>query len=271
MAIEQMTKEALQEDENLVYFRMFGPFQVENKYGIVEEKPNLTSVPWMLLKYMLFNIYCSRGHLSDMLSDTQCVRVHMDELIDVLWKASEKQTETSVNRTRVRRLREALIPLHLDNVETGLVRFKYEQFSFNPKYTLILDDCLFNAHIMKIVEWPMDDASVLQSCSEALEIYRGTYLMSSSELAWLKPDQDHYQKLFEVLVRNTLERTKITGDKRCLPLLCKRVVDLAPDWEEFHRDLVRYLVEQKEDKLLMQYIYNLSHSRETGPDWLINI
>ena len=243
-----------QDNSNRVRFRMFGLLQVENKYGTVEENPVRPGVSWLLLKYMLFNY--GRNISEEEMTDVACANM------------PSIQTDDSANRVRRRRLRDALKPLHLDDIHHGLVQFELGMYVLNPDYVMELDVDRFNAIIGELLARPMDDPDAMQLCFEALEIYRGDFLKGTYEAEWLKPYQEHYRKLFEFLAQNTFQRIQISGDKQALSLLCKRTACIVPQWEEFHRPLSHYLIEQKEGELLLRYVYLLSQSR---PSWINDI
>ena len=252
MNANETLKKRYEENENLVSLRLFGPLQVENKYGIVEESRFRPSVSWLLLKYMVVNI--GRD-------------VSEEEMNARVWPMEGITQEALTNRLRLRRLREAIAPLHLDK-QNGLVLFADEWFALNPNYTIETDEDRFGAIMEQLKELPMEDLEAIPLCAEALEIYRGKYLNNTYEAEWLTPFQNYYEKLFKFLLTNTLERIKTTGDKRPLALLCRRSATLMPDWEELHRDIVSMMVEYKEENMLLQYIALLTTSKDAPPEWI---
>ena len=106
-----------------VNVRLFGRVELENQWGRAAENPSHPSFSWALLKYLLVNA----GR-----------EVSLEELLGTVWPDDPDINTQYAANIRLRRLREALTPLHLQG-KTGLVLYENGRYSLNPDYTLRTD------------------------------------------------------------------------------------------------------------------------------------
>jgi len=253
MTIAKNPQNIQSDTESVVQIKLFGPLQIENNYGIVEENVIRPGVSWLLLKYILVNLG----------------RDVTEEELGKLW--SDKpgtQDDAAANRVRLRRLREALAPLHLDNKFGGLVLYGAGRYRINRFYELQLDVDVYDGLLERIARLPAEEPEGLRLCAEALELQRGGYLEFTSDADWLRPYQEHYRKTFVVLAEETLRRMQALGDDSAVSLLCRRAADLVPENADLHRRILGFLMENKKELLILRYISQLSRVDGKGPEWL---
>lgn len=226
--------------ENEVHVRLFGPLELENRWGRVTESPR-SSLSWLLLKYLLL--------------DPER-RVPREEVRQALWNSEADIDHDGAARVRLRRLRGALTPLHLDGT-SGLVLYAGGMYYLNPCYDIITDEERFRNCMAAVRSLPPTDPDGLAAAREALELFRGPFL-EQTEAPWLEVYRAACRREFAVLARSALERSAALEDDRAVPLLCKRAVLLAPEDEALHRAVIRHLMERGRELELARYIAKLS-------------
>ena len=233
----------LAEDELLL--RLFGALELENRRGrLCENRSKPAALTWLTLKYLLVN---SKRD------------VETEELLALDESGKESRNSDGAMRTRLRRVRDLLLPLGLES-RRGLVLYSNGKYSVNSDWSLISDEDAFNAIMLRLRRLPADAEEGMELCAEALEIMRGPYLGYSGDVKWLRGYREHYKREFARLGEDTLRRMRATGRGDCAPLLWRRAVAIAPDCEALHRAILAFLVEQKAELELLRYVNQLSHA-----------
>jgi len=240
--------------DNAVRVRLFGAVELQNNIGFVAENRSRASMPWLLLKYLLLN------------ADRE---VSQEEAQETLWSHLEGGSESAA-RVRLRRLRESFAPLGLDGTK-GLLLFYDNKYCFNPQYELITDEKLFRDLMVRIRMSDLDDPEGLNACFEALTLCRGRFMKFTDDYYWLRDHRRYYSSEFCDLALSTLERMRAVGDSKAANVLCRAAVEMIPREEEVHREIFRYMMEQKLEIDLMRYMTQLSHISFKGPEWLRNL
>lgn len=235
-----------------VRVRLFGVVELENRYGRVTENRSRQSLSWLLLKYLLVNPGREIG---------------LEELIGTLWPATEGNDEGAA-RVRLRRLREALAPLHLDG-RSGLVLFSLGKYCLNPDYEVHSDEDELLRLLARIRISEPDEAGGLEACAQALELMRGEFMEYTPDAPWLRRYRDYYRREAAWLCRATLERCSAPEDGEALSLLCRRAAALVPEDEELHRAIIGRLLDGRMEIELMRHIAQLSRSGKAA--WLEDI
>lgn len=237
--------------DKFVRVKLFGVVELENHQGHITENPSKQSYPWLLLKYLLVN----RGR-----------DVSQEELIETVWAAAGEDNTEGAARVRLRRLREALRPLGLDN-ERGLIRFHLGNYSLNPDYEILCDTDRFAELSAALKGCSISDPAGLQLCKDILELLRGPFLQHTQDAPWLNGYRSYYSNAFRDIVPNILERMSALQDYSLVRLLCSRAIVIAPGEEELHRKIISYLVEQKLEFELVRYVSQLSRTSD-GAKWV---
>lgn len=236
-----------------VNVRLFGKFEIENKWGKRNEPRANRAGSWMLIKYLLANT----GR-----------EVPGDELLDaILVGGAESETEVSA-RVRLTRARKALEPLRLNGAKDGLILFSGGKYSINPAYDVYTDEERFLDLRRRIKSIPACEPAGMALCREAIELFRGPYLDDVHTRPWIEQFRKTYANEFAALGLDTLSRVEALGDFGVMPLLCRRAVAIAPEAEALHKALVKLLVEQKEEVELLRHISRLTR---TGAEWITEL
>lgn len=226
--------------ERSVHVRLFGALELENHLGCVTENRSRQSLSWLLLKYLLIN----PGR-----------EIDLDELVGTLWPPTEGNDEGAA-RVRLRRLREALAPLHLDG-RNGLVLFSLGKFCLNPDYEVHSDEGELLRLLARIRISAPDEAEGRELCLRALELLRGEFLEYTGDAPWLWRYRDYYRREAAWLCRETLERC---CDREAMELLCRRAAALVPEDEELHRAIIGRLLDGRMEIELLRHITSLNRS-----------
>ncbi len=236
--------------ENELIVRFFGALELENKYGkLCENKSKPAGVVWHTLKYLLVNS----------IRDVEQTELELLEL-----PGHEEKVPDGAMRTRLRRVRDLLIPLHMGG-RNELLLYNDLKYSVNSDYVLRTDEDAFNAIMERLRSLPEDEPEGIELCAEALELCRGPYLSYSGDAKWVKGYQEFYKREFCALCEQTLRRMRALGDSSAAVLLWNRAVAVAPESEETNRAILGYLIEQKKELEVIRYV---THLTLKGARWL---
>lgn len=233
-----------------VNVRLFGKFEIENKWGRIDRPRANRANSWMLLKYLL-------SHTGR--------EVTQEELLDAILEGGADSDTGNNARVRLVRARKALEPLRLNDANKGLILFSFGKYSINPDYDVYTDEACFLEIKRRLKTIPADVPEGLDLCVEALELFRGPYLDDVHSRPWIDELRRTYAGQFVELAFDALKRGETLGDSRALPLLCRRAVAIAPEAEKLHITVVNTLMEQREEVELVRYIAQLAR---LDAEWL---
>lgn len=234
-----------------VHVRLFGPLELENRWGHVIENRARSSVCWLLLKYLL----ADPGRA-----------VTVEEAREVLWPADADIDHDGAARVRLRRLRNTLTPLQLGGTD-GLVLYAAGEYRLNGVYCLCTDEARFREVTGRLRSCSREDPKGLALCREALELYRGEFMEFTEAAPWLLAYREAYHREFAALARETLARAEQSGDGQAMELLCRRAAVLVPEDEELHRAIIRRLMDTRNEVQLVRHVSQLSRAGERAK-WL---
>ena len=233
-----------------VYAKLFGSTEIHNEEGTLVEDPSSTFSYMPMLQYLLLN----PGYRLP------------KKTVMKLWPAGKPRAKINAAvDTRVRRVRDALKPLHLDRA-SGLVCEQEESVYLNPDYTVQRDLDLFETLLQEIPRYATTDSKGLDLCLEALALYSGPLLEHTEQANWMKKRRVAFHKQFLILASETSRRIAALRTTEGLSLLCQRVGNCAPEEQALNEKLLRYLMEQRSAFCANGHLYRL---RSTGKaDWL---
>lgn len=184
--------------------------------------------------------------------------VPLQELLEAAWPDKQDiNTEYAAN-IRLRRLREAVMPLHLEG-RKGWIQFDSGMYFLNPDYTVWTDVEVFQKLMAQIQTKAVDDPDGLSLCAQVLEVFHAPFLERTEPAEWLAKLRDQYNAEFLRLAYDTLERMKALGDDQAIVALCRDVAAILPEEEPLNKAIISYMVEQNRQIELMRYISRLSH------------
>ncbi len=231
----------IKNSEHSVRVRIFGPVELENRFGRAREVPGQQSQPWLMLKYLLANQGREASHT---------------ELLSQIWGDSRIDTEGNGDgaaRVYLNRLRQILKPLQLDG-KNGLIGFSAGYYSLNPNFELNADMDLFWILMDKIRIAPFGDPNGLVLCVEALELFRGKVMENTEESPWLRLIRENYNEAFCFLACSTLERMETLNDHAAIELLSQRALKLVPEEEELQWEIIAFMAKQGLEEELLHHI-----------------
>ena len=235
---------------NEIHVRLFGPLELENRWGHVIENRARSSVCWLLLKYLL----------------TDPTRpVTTEEAREMLWPCDADIDHDGAARVRLRRLRNALTPLQLGGT-SGLVLYGGGEYLLNTVYKLHTDETRFR-EISEKLRRGVEESEGLDLCREALELYRGEFMEFTEDASWLTAYRAAYHRELAFVARETLTRTARQADEELMALLCRTTATLIPEDEELHRAVINRLMEERKEVQLVRYAALLARAGERAA-WL---
>lgn len=227
------------ETEEYVHVKLFGTFEISNIHDCLIEYRSHYNITWQILKYLLTNAPKEE---------------YWNNIVVQFWPSdTESLVDTGAARVCLHRARAILKPLHLGSAKTGLIQLSAGKCFVNPDYPLKRDTDVFKDLMVQIRQCSINDPIGLAICMKALEIYRGPFLEHMPDMPWLSEYRAFYRSEFRRLAGETLQRSKALNVRDALPVLCQRASAIIPEDQDFHEEFHRYLVEQKEEKLLVSY------------------
>ena len=208
-----------QEPSPTVSIRLFGKTELEYCGVSAAEDPLRPSMSWLLLKYLVVN------------RDRE---VELEELLGTIWPDERGANAENAARVRLNRLRAILKLLDLGG-RHGLVLYTAQKYSLNPDYPIRTDADDFTALMLRLNRCPIDDPEGLALCEAGLELFRGPFLKHTKQDFWFDSIQESYYNDFCRLAFRTAECIAAGGDGDLLPLLSRRVLDIAPTNLPLHR------------------------------------
>ena len=227
------------ETEEYVHVKLFGTFEISNIHDCLIEYRSHYNITWQILKYLLTNAPKEE---------------YWNNIVVQFWPSdTEGLVDTGAARVCLHRARAILKPLHLGSAKTGLIQLSAGKCFVNPDYPLKRDTDVFKDLMVQIRQCSINDPIGLAICMKALEVYRGPFLEHMPDMPWLSEYRAFYRSEFRRLAGETLQRSKALNVRDALPVLCQRASAIIPEDQDFHEEFHRYLVEQKEEKLLLSY------------------
>lgn len=235
-----------------IQVRLFGPMELENKWGTVGKNLTRLELPSLLLKYLFV--------------EPKRI-VPFDEIVENIWQdCNSSKDDLNHGRDMLRtqnrliRLRESLSPIHLNAPGTGLVLHANKTYGLNPNYPLQIDTEQFVDLMKRAKDLAPDDPEGLKLCMEALELYRGPYMANTDSAPWIDEPRAAFAGMFTDLVRDTLARSKILNTGDAISLLCQRARAVLPEDEELQWEIICYLVEKGQKAQLVHHVFELARS-----------
>ena len=211
-----------------VYVTMLGTFTLSFRGERVSEPLSREALHWQLLKYLVEN---------------QGRAVDQRELVRVLWRPEDFGPDMcGTIRVRLRRLREALKPLGLEDSRAGLVLYAQDKYFLNGDYPLELDVRRLRALCRLAEDGSLPPERRLAACRDALGLCAGPYLERSSPAPWLEAGRRETAAQFRQLALTAIDLSRQTEDVSLGAPLSARVLRMAPEDEELNTRLMAFLM-----------------------------
>lgn len=206
-----------------IRIRMLGEFSLQAGENRISDSDNRTRKVWLLLAYLI----CQRGRA-----------VSQKRLIELLWgddpSSSNPENALRITFHRMRTLLNRLWP----TAGRELIVNREGGYAWNEQQSVSLDCEQFDQLCSTKTD---DEEQRLASCLEALELYRGDFLVKQSSDTWVIPISTHYHNLYITAVLDAVQLLSARGRHDEAVRICRNAVSAEPYHEPLHRMLIREL------------------------------
>lgn len=212
--------------DKVLQINMLGEFSLTYGDRSVNSQSNRSKKLWTFLEYLI--TFHDR-------------EVSQDELIEILWPNDEVENPANTLKTLLHRVRSTVDELG-ENMGKQLVHYHQGAYTWNNAFPCRIDIVEFD-RLIKQANTLQDEERKLQSMLEAIELYRGDFLVQSASELWTTPLNTYYKTQYIKLV---LDATNMLFDNERHSeaiAICQRAVVIAPYDENVHYLLIQALVQ----------------------------
>lgn len=220
-----------------ITINMLGKFCISYKGRHLSETDNRGSKTRLLLQYLI-------AHRDREISQ--------NELIELIWPDSTNPA--SALKTLVHRTREALSQILPENAE--MIENNHGSYRFNTELDCYID----SGEFVRLIEMG-DDESISRTrrvhlYTQAFELYKGGYLVSSCNDTWVMPLYVYFQTMYISAVDKCAKLLYPMGKYSDIVAICEKAMMNSPTDEMIHAHLIRAMVALGEYEMAgMQYEY----------------
>jgi len=204
----------------------FGCFDVKKNDCSLVEKATGSKKIWELLKFML--TFKEKSFTPEF-------------IMDHLWLDENYSDPRSTLRKQMHRLRQAL---ECETLDTSMVLYTNGLYRWNEAQDIEVDAIMFEVKIQegdRIKDThPM---MALRLYLEAIELYKGDYLMECYHQHWTFPIRNHYRRLYLNTVQNAILIMKACGNQSDIIALCTKAIEIDIYEEVFHIKLMEAFID----------------------------
>ncbi len=206
-----------------IHIQALGEFSLRAGDKTITQTGSRSGKAWLLLSFLL----CYRKSI-----------LSQKKLIEVLWgedpAISNPENTLRITFHRARTLLNELWP----NAGHDLILRKDTGYCWNDQIPLTLDWEDFEALCCAKAE---DPEQRLQTCLEALALYRGEFLENQSSEPWVIPMNTHLQNLFLQTALEASELLSLRNRHREAAEICRRAAAREPYHEPLHQMFIKTL------------------------------
>ena len=213
-----------------IEIRMLGSFTLQTGDRLISDENNRSRKVWALLAYLI----CHRG-----------TPVSQKKLIELLWGDDPSSTNPeNALRITLHRLRSQL-DLLWPGAGKDLIVHKNGGYSWNTQASIQVDSDRFE----QLCQTKCDSESArLESCLEALSLYRGDFLERQSSENWVIPVTTHFHNLFVMLTLETADLLSRQDRHQEAAHICRRGIAAEPYHEPLYQVLMKELAADGDQK-----------------------
>ncbi len=201
-------------EDKVLEVKMLGGFEVSYGGVPIIEIDARNSMLTQLLQYLL----CNRNKM-----------IKQEELINVLLGEEDLHNPTVTLKNIVYRLRKLLVA---GGIEEDCIIYKKGAYGFCTDMKCEIDTEIFAALTDKIINGGMSDDERMKLCFEALNMYKGEFLLKASGEPWVVSNSVRFQDMYIDVLKIAYELCVKTGAyARILPFL-KKAAALYPYEED---------------------------------------
>ena len=213
-----------------IEIRMLGSFTLQAGEHLISDENNRSRKVWALLAYLI----CHRG-----------TSVSQKKLIELLWGDDPSSTNPeNALRITLHRLRGQL-DLLWPSAGKDLILHKNGGYSWNAEANIQVDSDRFEQLCQ--AKSDSEDAR-LESCLEALSLYRGDFLERQSSESWVIPVTTHFHNLFVMLTLEAANLLSRQDRHQEAAHLCRRGIAAEPYHEPLYQVLMKELAADGDQK-----------------------
>lgn len=223
-----------------IHIRMLGEFSIRCGEHVISDNDNRTRKIWSLLAYLI----CQRGRV-----------ISQKKLIELLWgddpASSNPENALRITFHRARTMLNQLWP----TAGRDLILHKEAGYTWNIEIPMELDFEAFD----KLCALRTGEAEEkLNTCLQALALYRGDFLEKQSSETWVIPISTHFHNLYVDTVLEATILLSAAGRHREAADICRSAVAAEPYHEPLHQVLMRELAAMGDVKGAAQVYDTLS-------------
>ncbi|MBO5666183.1 MAG: hypothetical protein J6S45_01910 [Firmicutes bacterium] len=219
--------------------QMLGDLTLTLDNHTISEDQNRTRKMWTLMAYILYN----RGR-----------SISQEELLDLLWNNTERHNPVSAMKTAMHRTR-ALMDDLAPGIGHELIIKKDGGYAWNTDFPMELDIDRFEQLCQLQDE---SDDYLLKQWLRALEMYHGNFLSRMGSELWVLPVSAYYQNLYVKTALKVLPLLEQRGQLEEASVLAHKVLEIDPCSEPVCRQLMRFKINQGNQKEAMALYEELS-------------
>lgn len=208
---------------DILRIRMLGGFSLQFGENTVSDNDNRTKKIWTLLAYLI----CQKGRV-----------ISQRKLIELLWgddpASSNPENALRITFHRARTQLNQLWP----TAGRELILHKETGYTWNPEIPMELD---WEAFDKLCALRPEDPAQRLDTCLQALALYRGDFLEKQSSETWVIPISTHFHNLYVEKAMEAVALLSEGGRHREAAEICRKAVSAEPYHEALHQKLMQEL------------------------------
>jgi DNA-binding SARP family transcriptional activator len=220
--------------------KLLGEFSITINGNQLANLKGRTKRVWMLIEYLIAN---------------RKKDVSLEKLVEVLWEEDECGDPLNALKNLIYRAREILKKLSQDET-ADFIQFVRNTYTWNNRYDCMIDTEQL-ADCWKLVnDSSKPDELRIQSCEQALALYRGEFLPKSSYSPWVISSAAYFATLYNDCVLNGCS---VLIDHQRFPEvihICETALTYAPLEESIHKMLLyAYISTGQRNKALDHYNY----------------
>lgn len=213
-----------------IHIRMLGEFSLQAGDNVISDANNRTKKVWSLLAFLI----CHRGRA-----------VSQKKLIELLWgdapSSSNPENALRITFHRTRTMLNQLWP----NAGHDLILHKETGYSWNAQIPMTLDSDEFDRLCAAKADTAEDR---LQTCLDALALYKGDFLEKQSSETWVIPISTHYHNLYVTTSMQAATLLSELGRHAEAAAICRAAVSAEPYHEPLHQILMKELAAAGDQK-----------------------
>lgn len=217
---------------------MLGGFSITIGDKTINNQNNQSKKPWILLEYLI--TFRNRD-------------ISSNELIELIWGDEDSTNPSGALKTLLFRSRKLLTDL--DCPPQNLIIQQRGTYAWNKDLDTVVDADLFeNLANMALNDCDSQEQR-LACCLEALEIYKGDFLPTSSWESWVVPISTYYHSLYLKVVHMAVNLLLQNEDYSAIAEVCQKASVIEPYDEELHYYLIFSLFKDGKQRAALDH-YN---------------